>query len=506
MTNTQRATPRAHDLPSGGPVLVTGWADTHCRVCFERLTSAGVVKANPTKRTGYQPAELSRRMRMSGLNDAAATGRAGHPALAWQIALSDLAVENAHEKRWGWSDTAGLWTIEAWRSHLGSLGVVIVYGTPADGLADTLFGEGMGQTIDPQGATAAWVEYHRRVLDLARRDDVSLLHIDAVLSSDVDVWAELGAALGVDRPISSDSNGQSASSASARYQDGIIERTLAERFVIADEEILDLYQSLEAVASVPSGAVAEPPQTIRSVITAYRGLVQSDGAAPVASRPSACAIAPQDALEEETALLRAQLAQAHEELRTYFARAYNEPDRSASNERTLPAAVPNGGETTDLRADDTITLDLRGFVDGDGWYHSEEDGRWAGPTLTSTLRLPRRDPGRYRVEIVIVDAIADDIVKDMSAAVGDRPVRWRERRRLGHQGVLAPLRRLAERIRSRGRLAYPLAVTGTVSLTAFADTLSITVPRTVSPSSTGASDARELSIRVATITVAKARR
>lgn len=225
------------------------------------------------------PSELSHRIRMSGLADSGVRGRVDHPALSWQIAMFDLTVEHAGAERWAWADRASLWTVDTWRTHLGSFAIVVVYGSPADGLADTMFCEAPTQIIEPEGATAEWVNYYRRVLDLAGRDNVILLHINAVLSSTDEFWAKISVAIGADRATQSDEGDQPTSPVPPYRECRLVERTAAECFVMADEEISDLYDTPEAVASIPSYDGGAPSLAMSSVIAAYQTLVRSEKSA-----------------------------------------------------------------------------------------------------------------------------------------------------------------------------------------------------------------------------------
>lgn len=65
-----------------------------------------------------------------------------------------------------------------------------------------------------------------------------------------------------------------------------------------------------------------------------------------------------------------------------------------------------------------ITVNLCNEIDGSNWYHAEEDGRWAGPGLVSTLQMPPMPAGRYAIELAIQGAMQPEIVVGMQLSIG----------------------------------------------------------------------------------------
>jgi hypothetical protein len=110
-------------------------------------------------------------------------------------------------------------------------------------------------------------------------------------------------------------------------------------------------------------------------------------------------------LQQENELLLLQLHQVQEELEHYY----------LQNKELLAKAVGNARLAKFFHDNQPaeVIIDLRGDLDGENWYHAEDDGRWAGPKTTSSIRIPALLPGQYAMEIDVVDAMSAEIVSEM---------------------------------------------------------------------------------------------
>jgi hypothetical protein len=110
-------------------------------------------------------------------------------------------------------------------------------------------------------------------------------------------------------------------------------------------------------------------------------------------------------LTQENELLLLQLHQVQEELEHYYLQ-----------NQELSKKVGQSSYLTRFLRDNQpaeVVVDLRGEIDGENWYHAEEDGRWAGPNKTSTLMLPALLPGKYSLDLHVVDAMTPAILQGM---------------------------------------------------------------------------------------------
>jgi len=114
-------------------------------------------------------------------------------------------------------------------------------------------------------------------------------------------------------------------------------------------------------------------------------------------------------LEQENELLLLQLHQVQEELENYFLKyqEVNANKQAASAQANSAPSLP-------------ITIDLTSDVQGDNWYEAEPDGRWAGPERSSTISVPLLQPGEYRMELDILDAMSPSILQNMAISFNDR--------------------------------------------------------------------------------------
>jgi hypothetical protein len=128
-----------------------------------------------------------------------------------------------------------------------------------------------------------------------------------------------------------------------------------------------------------------------------------------------------------------------------------------------------------------VEVDLCQSIHGENWYPAEEDGRWAGPGLHSSLKMPPLRSGAYALEMSLAGAIAPDIVYGL---------------RIEAFGTDVPF----EFSHAVTPGSFPIVCKGMVQIPIQAETqpwqLGLRFPRTVSPADSGSSDQRQLAIRV----------
>ena len=177
--------------------------------------------------------------------------------------------------------------------------------------------------------------------------------------------------------------------------------------------------------------------------------------------------------EKENELLLLQLHQVQEELEHYFL----EYQKALQGQTTRPLV-------------DQAEIDLRQFVDGDNWYDAEHDGRWAGPGLTSNLRLPNVKPGNYQIKLEIVDAITPEILKKTLFSLNNQPLRFVD---------IKPLSLFQRLIGKKKKYPLTLVARATLAQASAGSLLELTFPNVVSPASRGSQDMRNRALRIKTV-------
>jgi len=133
-----------------------------------------------------------------------------------------------------------------------------------------------------------------------------------------------------------------------------------------------------------------------------------------------------------------------------------------------------------------VMIDMRREITGTNWYGAEDDGRWAGPELLSTLQMPPMQAGNYTLEFDIVEAMHLEIVTGMVVEVMGRamPVE-----------VVFPI--------YKGE--YPVIAQVHVEVVSnLADQpwdIGLQFPKRVSPAMNGSSDTRHLAIRLRSLVI-----
>lgn len=69
-----------------------------------------------------------------------------------------------------------------------------------------------------------------------------------------------------------------------------------------------------------------------------------------------------------------------------------------------------------------ITIDMSRPVNGDNWYDIEPTGRWGGPELESSLKIPALAEGSYQLQLDIEGTFCD--LQAMQLKVNNKPVKF----------------------------------------------------------------------------------
>ena len=119
-------------------------------------------------------------------------------------------------------------------------------------------------------------------------------------------------------------------------------------------------------------------------------------------------------LDKENEILLLQLHQVQEELEHYFQQSQELPVASQASPVDSSDLVSRFWQQHPPRE---VVIDFRDEIDGDNWYYAEHDGRWAGPDLVSTLRLPTLKGRRCEFSLDVVDAMEPEILAGMTVAL-----------------------------------------------------------------------------------------
>ena len=149
---------------------------------LERL---GVNPAAPAPRTGYTPGEVSRRF--AAFAEPGGAARAGR---AWEIAASDVIVENAARAPYAWPDTAPA-ALAFWERATGGVGLLATYAPLPVVLARRLEADELAAGgVDE--AARAWRRYAEGLLAAVRaRPDHAVLIPESALRARPDEAARL---------------------------------------------------------------------------------------------------------------------------------------------------------------------------------------------------------------------------------------------------------------------------------------------------------------------------
>ncbi|GAP35180.1 hypothetical protein [Piscinibacter sakaiensis] len=126
-----------------------------------------------------------------------------------------------------------------------------------------------------------------------------------------------------------------------------------------------------------------------------------------------------EALQRDGEGLLQQVQQLREELELYYRRHRSLQEAEEARRHQLRRLQAHAHALQP----DTLRIDLRSAIDGDGWHEAEPDGRWTGPATSSRLHLPGLAAGAYHVQLEVVDALAPDVLDGAALAIAGVPVR-----------------------------------------------------------------------------------
>ena len=126
-------------------VMITcGLRQEWCDFSVARMKEMGITQASIASRTDMSAQDLMRKMckAMKVSTTRSRTFRQVRPGKAWQIAASDLFLENAEHDLWGWSDPNNIFFLDFWRDFEPETRFILIYGSLAQYAAFEMSDEG----------------------------------------------------------------------------------------------------------------------------------------------------------------------------------------------------------------------------------------------------------------------------------------------------------------------------------------------------------------------------
>lgn len=493
-------------------ILVTcGIHDEWCTFAQGRLESMGFNAPVASTRSNMSAAELTEKMLAVSRPHGKTSYKDATPELgqAWHIAAADLMIANATQESWGWAHPDNLRFLEFWKSFDPNCRFALVYTSPAEFIArevavEDMEGEGLEELV------ARWRDYHEEMLRFyhANSDVSMLINMHNFEDTAQPIATLLSDRLGI--------NATRLNESEFLFQSALMD-VIAERLLDQELELASLFEELENSADLPMNSSAYSRRDLTrkayqeheenlsgldaaqdQLLAAQRQIDQLTQELEAEQRAKEAEKQEKEALERAASeahvpqLLEKQLEQVREELHLYFNK-YQELKAQTANSQI---GGHSAGADDEQSSHPAIEMDLRSYIDGEGWHQAEDQGRWAGAALNSTLRLPDLDQGKYRVSVRIVDVMALDILRGMSLAINGAPLAGRLKILSDMGGRLAPLRR-AKAHASNIEKPLPATLSATIEPTQLrvndANFLSILSPRAVHPPSVHGPDDRLLS-------------
>jgi hypothetical protein len=441
------------------PVVITcGHSFSGYHQVHQLLETAGVSAAHPSRRDSICAQDLhdgiSRVLGRASL-DADAYAQIS-PGKLWQDLAADLFIANLNNETWGWGDARSTWLLDFWSQFETQIRFILVYASPARGVADMLVNGGYALEALPK-LVSDWVRWNAELLRFSAEHPGRCFLVNSnAVDRPEQLVDSVNATLNLNLVCASDAPRNNTGSVDA------IATTLVSGLIEEFHEAMPLYRELESAANLDEPSeiplVSQKLQIWNDYMArlarerrAEERLIDQSSLIDVLDRERRNyedssartrleleaetaklreVVAAEASIQEEVAQVRAnsrvlseenellflQLNQVQEALDQTAARAAAselERDRAKMRVRELSATAADGlsGELAE------VMVDMRREIDGKNWHAAESDGRWAGPETLSTIRLPAMGPGKYKLEIEVVDAMNPGILQGMEISL-----------------------------------------------------------------------------------------
>jgi hypothetical protein len=481
-------------------ILCTGGPNSGYLDVFETLVKSGAVGAKPASPTDFHPQMLQAEMLKSHEVDLNGTGPLAQilPGKLWSQLASRLFLANISYPVWGWADHQTVVWMDFWQEFDPQVRMTLVYQTPQAHLADAL---GKMKVVTSSAIAAEldqWMHWNAVLLRYCLRHPTRCVLVNREKA--LENPHELVTAVASKWKIS-ELNAAGISPGESRAYPRL-QSQLIDQLIDSQHPALMLCQELDGTATLPSEQSLTPPVGSVSLAAWADWISVRDLLDEIARQNSDLIVGHETAkntvaqLERQLAraalaanvasdvgheneLLRLQLDQVETELEHYFLRC-----QELDNEQ-LVRQVHHEADTwcVDHSLDMLVDMRLQAF-EGSNWYHAESDGRWAGPELVSSLKMPVLHAGSYMLVLEVVDAMKLDIVQNMAIEIFG-------------QSVLFDIEHLS------GGAEYPLICRAKFGIgREFASIpwrINLRFPQVVCPAEGGADDHRRLAIRLKSV-------
>ena len=503
-------------------VLTCGHRYSGLQQFHQTMLGAGLKSAKVSSREMFSPEDIQSKICEAIGVDSSLTLEPDQlePGKVWQGLSTDLFIANLDQEAWGWADTKTIYLLNYWRDFDPQTRFVLVYASPTYALAQ-LLREDDASPVLVEDLCSSWARFNAELLSFYNRNPGRsiLVNIEAFsLHKDINHLVSV-----VQDRLGINLSGQADWSIKPVSNESLF-RLFASSLLQECPAVQELYQELESVADIISDFSEPPIEQVAQAFVQYRYLAsRHDEAVTLSTR-----------LNTQVTELQSQLAQVQQEL----ASEKQKPDLSDQLQKLQSKLVqvqqelasekqnPNLGsqlkalekenellllqlhqvqeeleqyflkylEVTQAQSQpvEQVLVDFCQPLDGDNWYDAEADGRWAGPEKSSILRLPKVIPGRYQIELEVVDAMTPEILKGTKFSLNSTPLNFVDTR---------PLPLLLRLIGKKKK--YPIILTTCVDIGLAQCNaglgLEFQFPSVISPASRGSQDMRHLALRLKTV-------
>ena len=475
--------------------LITAMHQDWCHFSQSRLIEMGALPAKDDPSDAFNLNELidklSKAHKVS--TERSTKFRQITPGQAWHISASSVIVENADHENWCWGHPNNVFFLDFWKDLDPLCQFILVYGSFEDYLTRQSKIRNFTQK-NKEVLSARWKSYHAEMLRFynRNRDRCLLMHIQAFESQTSEV----------SRLMFKHFDTKLRNINSIRKMDrNSLELLLALKYTdeINDGGIIDIANEIENSADIQHDVSTLIETLANDTLEQFDALesrqmqLQTELSQLTNKHETA---------RQENKLLMAQLHQLQAELELYFKKSTELEKRSkeVSQQEQVDTRLQTQKkiEIHDQTSSEDIKINFSNYISGNGWHNAEDTGRWAGNTVKSSLFVKGLSAQDYDLEIRVLDGMSLEILENLELLVNGKPLKTFLKKLSDLQGTLAPLRRLKAGI-SQMEKPYPALLSATIpqkliDSSKISQTIEFIVPQVRSPSKTGSSDTRYLSL------------
>jgi hypothetical protein len=174
------------------------------------------------------------------------------PGKLWQDLATDLFLANLSNETWGWADARSTWLLDFWSRFETQIRFVLVYASPARGVAEMLVNGGYSLEALPT-LVSDWMRWNAELLrfSVQHSERCFLVNSDAIERPE-QLVESINATLDLNLVCPSDGPRNSAGSADA------IATTLVSGLIEEFHEAMSLYRQLESAANLDEPSEIPP--------------------------------------------------------------------------------------------------------------------------------------------------------------------------------------------------------------------------------------------------------